>query len=734
MIERLFDIRLPERQWLEFSADGFSRSVAGVIFRAGQSSCGIPLGGIGTGCFDLNTDGILGRCSIFNTFVPHRVLDVPFAAISTGSRAWGLTTRKLAGVGSARQIDYWGHYPIADMEFEIDCPISVGLRTWCPFLPGDAITSNTPAAFFEFRLRNHSKSSVKGKLAFTFIGPTDAESGACKYHHDRLSDLANGVTVTTDQGIGYALAVLGDRELRFGGALVADSANWTSIITELPQVDSSKAGCSVAVDYELRPDEDQIISFVLAWYYPRWAGSEAHHYWHAYKKRFNHAGQVTNFIAGNHVGILSKIIAWQSEIYGAENLPAWLRDQLINVLHTIPEDSFWAGESIPAGDWYGRDGIFGLTESPRTTPHICNPSDWYGGLPVVYFFPELAASLLRAYAHFQLTSGEIPLAIGEGADLERPCYHILHTMNSLIHVQLVDRLWQRDLSEAVLREFYGSVKNAVSYTKGLDRDGDGLPDLEPDPIPNHYYPGWKWYGTSIHVDGLWLAALAMAERMARQLGDSGFSQDSRLWLEAGKRSLEEKLWGGNWYLLYHDPAAGRKSDTLLANQLAGQMCTYLHGLPPVVPRERVEKVLASVKRLCIESTKYGVVDAVLADGTPDTGGTPYSENIFTGECVSVAMTYAYAGDRKTAEEVVSRLMDDIVLRQGVGWDLPNTIDAVTGAVVHGTDFYQMMVLWGLPLALCGQNIQEACTPGNLVSRILKAANLPLRAKITRLSV
>ena len=125
---------------------------------------------------------------------------------------------------------------------------------------------------------------------------------------------------------------------------------------------------------------------------------------------------------------------------------------------------------------------------------------------------------------------------------------------------------------------------------------------------------------------------ALAERVARHLGDSGFSEDSRLWLEAGKRSLEEKLWGGDWYLLYHDPAAGRKSDTLLANQLAGQMCTYLHGLPPVVPRERVEKVLASVKRLCIESTKYGVVDAVLADGAGHRGHPLFREHIHRRMC------------------------------------------------------------------------------------------------------
>ena len=55
----------------------------------------------------------------------------------------------------AESIDYWGHYPIVDMQYKTDAPVEVGLRAWAPFIPGDAKTSNTPGAVFEVHLKNN---------------------------------------------------------------------------------------------------------------------------------------------------------------------------------------------------------------------------------------------------------------------------------------------------------------------------------------------------------------------------------------------------------------------------------------------------------------------------------------------------------------------------------------------------------------------------------------------------
>ena len=82
----------------------------------------------------------------------------------------------MRGVEKAREIHYWGHYPVADLEYETSAPVSVGLRAWTPFIPGDVAVSNTPGAVFEVRLRNQTVVRQQGSLMFNFPGPTQAEA------------------------------------------------------------------------------------------------------------------------------------------------------------------------------------------------------------------------------------------------------------------------------------------------------------------------------------------------------------------------------------------------------------------------------------------------------------------------------------------------------------------------------------------------------------------------------
>ncbi len=150
----LFPTDVPGKQWITFPAAGFSEPACGVIYRMkDEVSCGMPLGGIDTGCVDLETSGLLGYCTIFNSHVPRRgPINLPILGLSTGGKTWVLCRKQpktawrikgtpydipvlpvpakvdLEGVETAKEIHYWGHYPVADMEFETDAPIQVGLR------------------------------------------------------------------------------------------------------------------------------------------------------------------------------------------------------------------------------------------------------------------------------------------------------------------------------------------------------------------------------------------------------------------------------------------------------------------------------------------------------------------------------------------------------------------------------------------------------------------------------
>jgi hypothetical protein len=52
--------------------------------------------------------------------------------------------------------------------------------------------------------------------------------------------------------------------------------------------------------------------------------------------------------------------------------------------------------------------------------------------------------------------------------------------------------------------------------------------------------------------------------------------------------------------------------------------------------------------------------------------------------------------------------------------MPNIVRGDTGERVYGTDYYQSMMLWALPPALKGQDIHDACAPGSIVDRVLRA--------------
>src|SRR2546427_6054864 len=246
----LFPTDLTNRQWLQFGALGFRKPVSGVVYRLGNKvTNGMALGGIDTGCLDLETSGLLGYLTLFNTHVPRRgPLNLPLLGLSMGGKTWVLCdptqvksgsgdyqpadtekgyrawgekgyaktkepfqekppSLKLDGVATARQIHYWGHYPVADLEFETDAPVSIGLRAWSPFLPGQLPDSMLPGIVFEVHLRNTSQLVQQGTVALSFPGPTAREAGSATFARQPVqAGRFKGVMVSSPLA-SYALGV-----------------------------------------------------------------------------------------------------------------------------------------------------------------------------------------------------------------------------------------------------------------------------------------------------------------------------------------------------------------------------------------------------------------------------------------------------------------------------------------------------------------------------------------------
>jgi len=777
-INTLFPTALPELEWLEFSAEGFSKPVSGLIHRTAKPPCcGLPLGGISTGCLDIEVAGVLGYSSIFNpagfdhqhkAVIPRQLPGYqPFLGLSVGGQTWVLTTQKILdggeaetctdpmfttrretvtlprieGVRAAREIHYWGHYPVADLEFETDAPVSVGLRAWAPFLPGDAEASNTPGAIFELHLRNLTDARQKGTIAFSFPGPSEEEAGTnrCARHpalrnatQTRQAEQAagrfTGVAVSGEKA-GYALGVIGKQRLRLGGALGPDGAAWAGIGDALPAAAPDHRGASAAADFSLAPGKSKTVRFVLAWFAPEWQGANENRYTHMYASRYGSALEVAEHLARRHRSLLRRVLAWQQAVYATRELPVWLRETLVNNLALIAECSYWAMAKPPLGDWCAPQGLFGLNESPRGCPQIeCIPCSWYGNLPIVYFFPGLARSTLRAYTHHMRDDSAAPFQLGKWGlpDFLTPSWDWQVTLNGPCYVDLVARLWLRSGDDAVLREFYPSVKRNTTFTMNLRPGPEGVISMPAGDQGMEWFERGEWLGMCAHLGGLHLSNLRVAQRMAEAMGDQDFVRQCREWFDQGSAAMEQQMWTGSYYLNYYDPETGKKSDDVMAYQLDGQWAADFFGLPGVFRADRVKTTLATIRRCNAALTPHcGAANFARPDGAPlpsEEGVAAYGiYAMFPPEVLILAMTYMYAGERAFGLELARGIMHNMVCKHRHAWDLPNIVRGDSGERGYGTDYYQNMILWALPAALEGKDLCAPLRPGGLVDRVLKAA-------------
>ncbi|MGN6643587.1 MAG: GH116 family glycosyl-hydrolase [Verrucomicrobiota bacterium] len=136
---------------------------------------GMPIGGICAGQLYLGGDGNLWHWDIFNREVrtkaehyahpmqPSSPLDQGFALrINAG----GKTHERTMDAAHWSEVSFTGEYPIGYVNYaDPECPVSVSLEAFSPFIPLNTEDSSLPATVMEFTLRNSGTAEVEGELA-----------------------------------------------------------------------------------------------------------------------------------------------------------------------------------------------------------------------------------------------------------------------------------------------------------------------------------------------------------------------------------------------------------------------------------------------------------------------------------------------------------------------------------------------------------------------------------------
>jgi uncharacterized protein (DUF608 family) len=482
----------------------------------------------------------------------------------------------------------------------------------------------------------------------------------------------------------------------------------------------------------LNAGKNTVVRFVLTWHQPYVREGSRRAEKHIYATRFADAKGVAAKAIASHQDWLRRILAWQDVLYGSD-LPDWLCEALITAPYALTKNSLWLARTRP-DDWWGDEGLWLVNESFSTcTITETMPCRFFGHWPALFFFPELERITLNVIRHFQLRDGEPPFCFGSGFAIRAPYYHCQHTCGSGEYAQMIYRYYLRTGDREFLDEFYSSARDALTFMMSLDKDGDGLVEDHPHTLEGEVFPAnnpldaWPWHGVSSYTAGKGLAALVCGVRMAEEVGDKARAEEWGRLLRQGQKSLDERLWAGSYYRMYNDVASGKRNDASFSAQLSCVWCTRVLGCRDPLPPERIRQTLASIAKLNVPASPFGMVDAVFPDGSLCVEGGPGGERIWSRDIfiqcnATAAMVFLYYGEREVGE-LAGRTMLDTIFRgpHAMPWAQPCGLSSQTGKTCHGHDYYDHMVIWSYPLAFAGQNIREACTEGGLIDLILKAA-------------
>lgn len=149
---------------------------------------GMPIGGICAGQLYLGGDGRLWHWDIFNqpiaTDAAHYAHPLPAASPVDQGFALrltvdGHTTERRLDRTHWRDIAFTGEYPIGFVAYrDPDCPVTVDLEAFSPFIPLNTEDSSLPATVMEFTVKNNGTAPVEIELAGWLENAVCRHSGA----------------------------------------------------------------------------------------------------------------------------------------------------------------------------------------------------------------------------------------------------------------------------------------------------------------------------------------------------------------------------------------------------------------------------------------------------------------------------------------------------------------------------------------------------------------------------
>lgn len=647
---------------------------------------GMPLGGIGAGCIQINGRAEREYWRIFNSFyqlhLPNSFFAVRAKTQGAESAVRALQTSSIGPFEAMNNLSFTGECPFGWFRFEDDnLPIRVSMEVFNPMIPMNEKASAIPCVIFNLTAKNLTDKTVEcGFLAtqqnavgFTGTGKIEGR------RYETYGKNRNGIIEQQGATVLYMFSDKSGDDPGYGdmalAALVENAeatASWERLdeLKEYFSDDGKLKTCesagptdngqtldgALAVNFDLEPGESRTVPFILTWHFPNavHGSKEADwiHYGNMYANFWDDALGVTNYVTDNFDILTQKTQLFHDTLY-ASNLPYWLLDRLssqFSILHS--KTCFWAS-----------DGYFGLWEGTNRDSGCC-----YGNCSHVYHYAQLHARLYPSIARkmrlqaliYQKDDGNIPNRQPDGSDaIDGQLGEILGFYRE--HLTNTDTSW--------VHNHWPKVKKATEHAIAeWDADADGvLSGRQGNTLDGNLGGSTSWLGT------MYLAALEACEKMANLEGDNAAASRYREIRQSGAAKQNETLWNGEYYIQIPDPQPRQDyGNGCHIDQLLGEWWAKQLGLGPYYPTDRIHKALTSMlkynfrtdfqdfkftERKFVDRADPGMLMITWPVGEKPKKLIRYGGEVWTGTEYSAAATMIQNGMLKEGLMVVKAVAD-----------------------------------------------------------------------------
>jgi len=694
----------------------------------------MPLGGIGTGTIALGGDGLLKQWQITNTvshraFVPNSFFAIRTRTLNTSyenpiSRALICTKPHndidfipaksvsdhiitnhmkefLQKLPQVENIIYDGEYPISFLKFEDSkLPIEIRLTAFNPFIPLDAKNSGLPLIVFQFRIKNISNEPIEAILLgnlFNFLGWDGLKTIRGESHplfggnyniHKKIgewnaiymrsktllkSDKRYGnLTLATDQQ-NVLVSPQWDNLDNFWSNFTEKGTLLRSDLEEASDIGRTWTG-SLAVKKKLKPDEEKVITFFIAWNFPNrlvdwhlnyalindiqsefWIGNQ-------YNKWFKNSSEVIKYVKRNLQFLLNYTSKFHDAFFSSI-LPSEVLTSISANISTIRTPTcLW----IRDGSFHGFEGCHGASTGgssggccPLNCTHV-----WNYEFSLAHLFPTLERTMRETEFKIQHKMGYLPHRtviplylpqFGEKPDfgdvppaIDGMFGMILKIYRDYLITGDLDFLkssWSyiQKLMEYILKEYYVDSKGTITRAQ-----------------PNTY--DCSIYGFNTFVGSLNLTALLACEKIALELNLLDWAARCKKLYNFSRETIDKECWNGEFYIQKYDENKVKEFQYgigCFSDQLLGQWWAFHLGLGFIFPSDRVKKAIKAIikynfkeslegfkqtPRIFASPTESGLLTCSWPNGGRPKVPTLYTDEVWTGIEYEIAALSIYVGD------------------------------------------------------------------------------------------